>query len=724
MRDKDKSKEQLILELNALRQRVANLETLETEHQRVEGELHKSEEKFRTLASQSPNMIFINLHGRVIYVNQRCIEEMGYSEDEFYSPAFDFLSLITPKDRDMVKSNFARHMSGKDVPSYDYTLLTKNGEELEVILTSKLIDYEGQTAILGTITDITERKKTEQALKESEETLRLIFENAYDGISIYEEIIGRRSRRLIDCNRRYAEMAGRSKEELLNLENTSQAQKNMGPVHTQEENIIIRQEKLSYKGLISWIRPDNKKNIIEYTAAPIQLGNRALTVGIDRDITEWVRTQEILEHRAAQLEALHQIGLNLIQELELSSLLQSIVTQAVELLNGERGGLYLYHLDRNVLEMEANSGEGGPAVGTIVHPGQGVAGRVWESGQTLIVNDYAQWEGRNEALVKVVGKVSTIGVPILWGGTVRGVLAIAANPNRRFSPEDTQLLNMFATQAAVAVLNATYHQEIQAHAIELEQRVAERTRALAAANEQLKELDQLKTKFISDITHELRTPLTNLVLYVELLERGKPDKQPTYIAILKDKIKQLVQLTEDVIIISKLDQIGSVDFTAVNLNELSQQIVSEQAAQAEAAGLELTFEGDENLSLIGGEVDQLAQALTQLVNNAIIYTPNGRVHITIRNDSKDQGIQLRVEDSGIGIIDKDMPHVFDRFYRGERIGQFNIPGTGLGLAVVKEIITLHGGTIQVESKVGQGSIFTIWLPAYNKRTTDLSKEQT
>jgi PAS domain S-box-containing protein len=124
--------------------------------------LWESEEKFRNLAEQSPNMIFINRKRRIVYANEKCEEIMGYTRQELYSPDFDFLVLIAPEFREKVKGNFNRHLRGEDVPPYEYTILTKAGKRIEAILTPKLIDYEKEKAILGTITDITQQKKAEK----------------------------------------------------------------------------------------------------------------------------------------------------------------------------------------------------------------------------------------------------------------------------------------------------------------------------------------------------------------------------------------------------------------------------------------------------------------------------------------------------------------------------------------------------------------------------------
>lgn len=136
------------------------------------------ENRFETLAEHSPNMIFINKGGRVVYVNRQCEEVMGYSKEEFYSDRFNFMDLIAPESKELVRKNFKKHMMGEEIPPYEYKILTREGKELTAIHTTKLIDYEGEKAVLGIITDITERRRAEESLKESEEKYRSIFMKA------------------------------------------------------------------------------------------------------------------------------------------------------------------------------------------------------------------------------------------------------------------------------------------------------------------------------------------------------------------------------------------------------------------------------------------------------------------------------------------------------------------------------------------------------------------
>ncbi|MDH3827022.1 MAG: PAS domain S-box protein, partial [Desulfobacterales bacterium] len=125
----------------------------------------KPEYGFKAFTDQSPNMIFINKGGRVVYANKRCIEVMGYSREDFYAPDFDFMAMIAPESVDLIQSNLKRHMAGEDIEPYEYSLTNKKGGEIEAIITTKLIDYENGKAILGIITDITERKRVEEELQ-------------------------------------------------------------------------------------------------------------------------------------------------------------------------------------------------------------------------------------------------------------------------------------------------------------------------------------------------------------------------------------------------------------------------------------------------------------------------------------------------------------------------------------------------------------------------------
>jgi PAS domain S-box-containing protein len=146
------------------------------ERKKSEQFLMESEEKFRNLAEQSPNMIFINCEGRVVYANKKCEEITGYSRQDFYSPDFNFLSLNPPEYVEPVRLAYAKHMRGETVPPYEYVLITRDGERINAIINTTLIEYNGNNAILGIVTNITNCKKAEKELRKNNKKMEIMNE--------------------------------------------------------------------------------------------------------------------------------------------------------------------------------------------------------------------------------------------------------------------------------------------------------------------------------------------------------------------------------------------------------------------------------------------------------------------------------------------------------------------------------------------------------------------
>ena len=178
-----------------------------TGRKQAEEALRDSEEKFRNLAEQSPNMIFINRKGRVVYANKKCEEVMGYKRKEFYSPDFDFSSLTHPDYVGLIRGNIERQMRGEYIEPYEFPIINKGGDRVDVILTAKAIKYEGENALLGIITDITQRKIYERSLRESEEKFRNLSEHSPNMIFI------NRGGRVVYANKRCEEIMGYKREE-------------------------------------------------------------------------------------------------------------------------------------------------------------------------------------------------------------------------------------------------------------------------------------------------------------------------------------------------------------------------------------------------------------------------------------------------------------------------------------------------------------------------------
>jgi PAS domain S-box-containing protein len=232
----------------------------------------------------------------------------------------------------------------------------------------------------------------------------------------------------------------------------------------------------------------------------------------------------------------------------------------------------------------------------------------------------------------------------------------------------------------------------------------------------LKEVGRMKDAFVSNVSHELRTPITGLKLNHRLIKMD-PEKSAVYLDRLGREIDRLNGLIEDLLRLSRMDQERvPLKLKPINLNTLVAQYASDRALLAESRGLTLVFEEGTNLPLAQVDEGLIGQVLSALLTNALNYTPSGgQVTVCTQSGQFDdrQWVGFRVGDSGPGISPDELPHLFERFYRGNAAFDTNVPGTGLGLAIAREIVDRHGGRIEVANRdeaEGGGVVFTVWLP--------------
>ncbi len=230
----------------------------------------------------------------------------------------------------------------------------------------------------------------------------------------------------------------------------------------------------------------------------------------------------------------------------------------------------------------------------------------------------------------------------------------------------------------------------------------------------LRALERMKSRFVSNISHELRTPITTIKLYAALLRRSPPEQWEPYLDALTQEAERQARLLEDILQVSHIDA-GSLTLrlSPTSLNELTDRTLASYQVLAREHGLtmEACLADPGPVALVDGE--RMTWVLGNLLSNAIRYTPQGgRVTISTGKQEAESRAwaTVTVADTGIGIPPEELPHIFERFYRGEKPRQMQLPGTGLGLAIVKEIIELHGGRVTVGSQVDVGTSFTAWLP--------------
>lgn len=233
----------------------------------------------------------------------------------------------------------------------------------------------------------------------------------------------------------------------------------------------------------------------------------------------------------------------------------------------------------------------------------------------------------------------------------------------------------------------------------------------------LKELDQLKNQFVATVSHELRTPLTNIKLYLSLLHSADEEKRGRYHKVLIRETERLSDMIEDLLNLSRLEAQRVLDKEEVALAPLLQLVADNHEPACVSKGIKFSTDLSHR-ALVMADRAQIIQVFTNLLANAIAYTPvGGEIALRIVGTEvieSQRFVKIVLRDTGIGIRKEDLPHVFDRFYRGAGAQNYQAEGSGLGLAIVREILDNHDAKVAVDSQPGKGTKFTVWLPALGK----------
>src|SRR5215211_2988375 len=236
-----------------------------------------------------------------------------------------------------------------------------------------------------------------------------------------------------------------------------------------------------------------------------------------------------------------------------------------------------------------------------------------------------------------------------------------------------------------------------------------RASELAEAYQKLAEQDLARREFLSNIAHELRTPLMVASGNLQILQKGilKGEQLAAGIDTVTRNVQQIVTLVNDILFLQEMDLVLP-DFQKVDMNEVGYTVVGKYAAFAQEHDVSLRFTPSPSVPPVWGDPKSLERALMALVNNAIKFSPHGGdVKVTL--SKKDAWILVSVEDHGIGIPKENLPRIFDRFYHLERSGDNLFGGIGLGLAITRQVIEQHQGSLDVDTTPGKGSTFTMTL---------------
>jgi PAS domain S-box-containing protein len=696
--------------------------------------VRESKDRYQSLVNSLRDVIFqIDAQGLWTFLNPAWTAITGFSlEESIGKHVMDFVHPDDHHIRSEVRSRLFEQRQNNI--QMEIRFVTKAGDERWLEVHARLAESPSGKALglSGTLTDITERRAAEMARQEataqlaaSRDALQRLIQQTPVGIQVFAS-----DGTCTDVNPAHMAIFGiEDRAQLVGKYNIFQDPLAEAAGTADAARRALRGEIVALGDIdFDFSEADPRfvgatgQRTISVTIFPVfnDKAQVANFVGLNVDTTERKRVEEALRHsetaereQRALAEALRDTAAALTSTLDFEQVMHRILDNVDRVVPHSSANIMLIEGDRARVAYWTGYSSWQIALfqaGLSIPLDSLTLRTMIETASPLLISDVRNYPGWWTSDVDWVG--SYAGVPLLAHGQAIGFLNLDSLSPGFFVQAHVERLQAFADQAAVAIENAQLYDAVRRHSLILEQRVAERTADLSAANARLQELDRMKSKFIADASHELRTPVANLSLRLHLLERDLPERRAEHIANLKSQLVRLKELVDHILDFSHLEVTSGerTPLAPINLNALVEQAVDACQPRAEAAGLTLTFLPCADLPFVEGHQSYLIQVATNLIVNAINYTPAGSVTVSTCHETEPERAGLCVKDTGIGIDPEDMPHLFERFYRGKKIGSSNIPGTGLGLSIVREIVEMHGGTVEIDSQIAQGTTVRVWLP--------------
>jgi PAS domain S-box-containing protein len=409
-------------------------------------------------------------------------------------------------------------------------------------------------------------------------------------------------------------------------------------------------------------------------------------MGISRDISELRRAEQELERRADEFSALYETTRDLATQYHLPTLLKTIVERATKLLKAPGGGIYLFDRERSDLHFEAAKGAYNPVTGTRITLGEGMAGRVAQTRQPMIVDDYRSSECRSPRY-EGMPIAAVVEVPMLYGGELVGVLVVdeTETATRKFTEADTRLLDLFATHAASAVHNATLFEQVR----------TSRERLQMLSNSLIRAQEMERRNIARELHDEIGQVLTGVQLNAQAIESFLSDDSAR--ARLHENmvaIENVMHQVRDLSLALRPSVLDDFGLTAA-----LKWLVSRQP---HVAGQEIQFTADHVEPRLNADIETVCFRIAQeALTNAIKHANASRVSIELKKRAKE--LELLIHDDGVG---------FDV----ERAVEHATAGASLGLLGMYERVVLIGGRIDIESTLGQGTRVRARFPVSTRGT--------
>lgn len=653
------------------------------------------------------------LDGIIISWNTGAEKMYGYTADEVKSR---HISILAPDERgEEIDAILERLRQGEPVYHYETKRVRKDGSQVDVALTiSPIKDGRGKVVGASTIArDITERNRAEaekaRLLSEIEQQRHRLNNVMANVPGVVWEAWGQpdEANQRIDFVSDYVEtMLGYSVQEWLSTPNFW-----LSIVHADDKERAAREAQAIYVSCergasqFRWMTKDGRAIWVEAQSVVVcdDAGNPIGMRGVTMDISERKRAEEAQEFLA---EASSVLASSLDYETTLASLAQLTVPRladwcGVEIVeeDGRSRQLAVAHVDPAKIEFAREVSRRYPpdpdspfGVSNVLKTGK-------SEFYPQITDEMLKSVARNEEHLKLIcelGMKSAMVVPLVARGRTHGVITlVAAKSGLRYDKADLALAEDLARRAAFAVDNARLYRE------------AQRARADA------EQANRAKDEFLATVSHELRTPLNAIIGWAHMLRKNRFDEATTKRAMetIERNAKSQARLIEDILDVSRIIT-GKLrlDVHPIELASVIEAAIDAVRPATDAKEIRLQTILDPRAGPVSGDPNRLQQVVWNLVSNAAKFTPRGG-RIQVRLERVNSHIEITVSDTGQGIPADLLPYVFERFRQGDSSSTRIHGGLGLGLAIVRHLVELHGGTVHASSPgAGQGTTFTVRLP--------------
>ncbi len=700
--------------------------------------LRASEVRYKRLLERMQDGVLIIQEGRIVYANAHFAGMLGQAADSLLG--LEFGNLVPPEDRQDLAERYRRWEESRAVSGVLASrVVTRTGELLHVAVRAGSVLFEGRRSVIATIRDTTREREMEREIKAHAARLAALNEiaNAVNLSLTIEDIFGVAAdqvRHLVAFDRLTIALldAGDPSVEVVAVGAGSKRQiapftrdavswafrRPMAWCHGGEappphlvQGLMAEAGILSVATvpLLSKERVIGSMNLGRFRATEFTPKDLSVLEPVARHVAialDNARLLEAVRKRGQEFESLLEIGRGIVARLELGELLP-LVTRSVNRIMGTHSCVLLLRRGE-LLHLGASEGVEPELVAAFdrLAIGESLSGWVAREGKPLAIADMRKEPRAKFAdLTSRYGYRSSLCVPLKLGADVLGTLEVVTKEMRHFSPEEQELMAAFAAQAAVAIANARLFEQAHAHLAQTE-----------AANRQLEDLDRLRQQYLRNVSHEFRTPLTVIKGYAQyLMDTGAENDAALrdVMRVVLESSERLIDLVDTLIEVSRIEQGGAEATLQVQRLDLRDVVANSlEPLRPLAARKKISLDVDlpEQPLLLHGDAGLLLQVVRKLVDNALKYSASGSRVVVRGRGTELEELRLEVEDAGIGILPEHIPKIFEKFYTVDGGLARCAGGTGVGLYLVREIVRLHKGAVEVTSRPGQGSLFSVRLP--------------